>query len=69
MADQKQQPTTTPLQDGDAVQDPIESEPSTFTHVADACDMQWHNPACGGASGTWLRSCSLLNGKCTCLHS
>src|SRR5438105_10795236 len=40
--------------------------PKDYQHVADSCDMQWHNPACGGATTTWLRTCTLVNGKCTC---
>ena len=43
--------------------------PQSFQHVADSCDSQWHNPACGGTRGTWSGTCKLQNGTCTCSHT
>ncbi len=67
MADQSQQPDAQP-QDGPRDEGNGE-EPQPFQHVADSCDMQWHNPACGGNPLTWKRTCTLQAGTCTCLHA
>jgi hypothetical protein len=40
-----------------------------YLHVADACDPDWHNPACPKNADMWEYRCALIEGLCFCVHS
>jgi len=49
--------------------EPNRAKRSDYTHVADSCIKQWHNPACNGNPGTWHGCTQSPSGSsCTCVH-